>query len=357
MIDHLAVIQTLYNAGYCIHEQEGMLVHQDKKDQPIRVSKALFRAAKIRIDGKKSRALWFIMSSRFKISCKEEDFVFVYCAEQADGCRSCMTPPSNAKSVAAYASGDINIAFIFDRERSEIVGRAICNAKTKQYSRFYGDSTVVDCLEVLGYTRKDHALEGCRLKTIFESNMNILSVLKKKSLSPAAIAESISGQRIYIPYIDATAGTGPSSMGIVFENFETRIVNPKFKDAILSSMSEDDLITLASVDQNDVLDVLTRANTIQMCEVFIEESKKSRFKKPSRVAMKNEIVSFFKSLLLKCREDYSLSVRSFIENLNLPSRWFYTMYYFVGDIAYSSVDPARLAIDCWSAVKNRIAEE
>ena len=70
---------------------------------------------------------------------------------------------------AVYVSPDIEIAYAL--VGTEIVARAVCNRNEKWIARIYGDERrLLPALEALGYTQRDEALVGCRIRKIENEN-------------------------------------------------------------------------------------------------------------------------------------------------------------------------------------------
>jgi len=116
-----------------------------------------------------------------------EDIRYVY----ENGPESCMSGQAQnyysdaVHPTEAYASPDLELAVIwrgdadFRSENNNIISRALCNRKTKQYVRIYGDiKRAQDMLKERGYSKNTYALGGCRLLKIFgqdQHNGNINS--------------------------------------------------------------------------------------------------------------------------------------------------------------------------------------
>lgn len=97
--------------------------------------------------------------------------------ETADDCERVYTQgPSSCMSHSAshlgltkhparvYAGPDTAIAYL-TRDR-KITARAVVNKHTKQYARLYGDELLATKLAKLGYSQRNHALDGAKLKYI-----------------------------------------------------------------------------------------------------------------------------------------------------------------------------------------------
>ena len=103
------------------------------------------------------------------------DIRFVY----ENGPESCMSGEASAyfsndaHPAEAYASKDLELAVLFRGtslrdDNTQIVARALCNRKTKQFVRIYGDcQRMRKALEEKGYTENQYALGGCKLLKIF----------------------------------------------------------------------------------------------------------------------------------------------------------------------------------------------
>lgn len=119
------------------------------------------------------------IANMFNLYCKEELFFFDI-ARTAEairevylkGPRSCMAKPSEYFSCGdhhpteVYATEDVGVAYIKDKEDDRVIARVVLNMVDKTYYKIYGNEEALSsALKMAGYEGGD-GLSGCRLQKI-----------------------------------------------------------------------------------------------------------------------------------------------------------------------------------------------
>lgn len=101
----------------------------------------------------------------------QDDFIRAINEGPSESCMQGMHFRGHVHPAAAYAYGDIKIAWI-ERD-GNITARTLINKDTKEFTRVYGDENrLKPALEDMGYTQAKQALIGCRLLKIENENDN-----------------------------------------------------------------------------------------------------------------------------------------------------------------------------------------